>query len=276
MIAFVGCVKHPRGTQDDHFAVEALRRRGLEVETVLWDDAAVRWDAYRAIVLRSTWDYYLRAVAFRDWLARLPALRLWNPLPTVRWNFDQRYLLELEGRGVPIVPTRLLERGPLPAIEGPAVLKPSISAGAHRTFRLGPGGIAPEQAQRGLEEILTGSAALLQPLIPEVASEGEWSLIFFRGAFSHAVLKRPAPGDFRSQMDHGGRVERRQPPAQVLAAAAHALRTAGQECLYARVDGVVASGAFLLMELELIEPGLFFLGDTAAADRFAAAIAATL
>ena len=166
------------------------------------------------------------------------------------WNLDKRYLLELERRGVPIVPTRLIERGPL-SLEWPeAVLKPAISGGAHRTFRIGAGALS--------------------------LADAEWSLIFFRGAFSHAVLKRPAVDDFRTQEAHGARVERAVPSAPVLAAAALALRAAAQETLYARVDGVWAGGAFLLMELELIEPSLYFLGDAAAADRFAAAIVATL
>ncbi len=276
-IAFVSCGKHPSGTADDAFAAEALRRRGLEVETVLWTDPLVRWDDYGAIALRSTWDYYLRPEEFRAFIARLPPARLWNPAATVRWNLDKRYLLELEQRGVPIVPTRLIERGPLALGEwSEAVLKPSISGGAHRTFRIGAAALSPAEGERALREVLAGSAAILQPFVPEVARDGEWSLVFFRGAFSHAVLKRPAPGDFRTQPQHGARVERADPPDAVLAAAAHALRAAAQETIYARVDGVWAGGAFLLMELELIEPNLYFLGNAAAADRFAAAIAATL
>ena len=276
MIAFVSCRKNPSGTADDALATEALRRRGLPVETVLWTDPLVRWDRYAAIALRSTWDYYLHAGAFRAWLERLPRGRLWNPLPTVLWNLDKRYLLELEGRGVPIVPTRLVERGPLAPEWSEAVLKPAISGGAHRTFRLGAAGLPPEEGERALAEILTGSAAILQPFLPEVARDGEWSLVFFRGAFSHAVLKRPAADDFRTQEAHGARVGHATPPPAVLAAAEHVLRAAAQETLYARVDGVQARGAFLLMELELIEPSLYFLGDTAAADRFAAAIASAL
>lgn len=269
MIAFVSCTLHPSGTADDAFAREALLRRGLEVETVLWTDPRVRWDRYAAVVLRSTWDYYLRPAEFRAWVDARE--RLWNPPATVRWNLDKRYLLELSRRGVPIVPTRLIERGPLPRELPDAVLKPAISGGAHHTFRVR--GSAPAEAERALAQILAGGAALLQPFVPEVARDGEWSLVFFRGAFSHAVLKRPAAGDFRTQEKHGARVERAEPPAAVLAAAERALRAAEQETVYARVDGVVAGGAFLLMELELIEPSLYFLGDEAAAGRFAAAIA---
>jgi hypothetical protein len=270
MIAFVSCALHPRGTPDDALAAEALERLGQRVDTVLWTDPAVRWDDYALIVLRSTWDYFLRPREFRDWV--LSRQRLWNPQATVMWNLDKRYLIELEGRGVPTIPSRLIERGPL-LLEWPeAVLKPTISGGAHRTFRIGAGALSPAEAERALEEILEDSAAIVQPFVPEVARDGEWSLIFFEGIFSHAVRKLPAAGDFRTQEKHGAQTHAAVPPAPVLEAAANALRSAGQETLYARVDGVQAGGRFLLMELELIEPSLYFLGDRAAADRFAAAI----
>ncbi len=274
MIAFVTCAKNPGGTADDALAATALRKRGHQVDTVLWTDKGVPWDEYQHLALRSTWDYYLRPDEFRAWVRA--RRKLWNPAKTVLWNLDKRYLLELERRGVPIVPTRLIERGPL-VLEWPeAVLKPAISGGAHRTFRIGAVALSLAEAGRALGEILQGSAAILQPFVPEVARDGEWSLIFFRGVFSHAVLKRPAANDFRTQEAHGALIERAAPPGPVLAAATFALRAAAQETLYARVDGVWARGAFLLMELELIEPSLYFLGDAAAADRFAAAIVATL
>ena len=298
-IAFVSCERIGGIAEDDLIAAEALRARGAEVTAPFWTDASVDWTAFDAVVLRSTWDYYLRATEFDAWLGRLSGVNLFNPVATVRWNADKRYLLELEARGVPIVQTRIIAKGSAgsagpagsaavprapslslalaAAIDGfaEAVLKPSISAGAHQTVRLGgAAGLSGLAAERALAEVLAGSDALVQPYLPEVARAGEWSVCFLGGVFSHAVLKRPAAGDFRTQQQFGARAEPLAPPAEVLAAATRALAASGQETLYARVDGVVSQDRFLLMELELIEPCLYFGNDRAAAERFATVLLA--
>jgi glutathione synthase/RimK-type ligase-like ATP-grasp enzyme len=121
---------------------------------------------------------------------------------------------------------------------------------------------------------------MVQPFLPEI-QEGEWSLVFLGGEYSHAVVKRPADGDFRVQHDFGGTVERREPEGSliedarnVLRAAAKATKTAIGDILYARVDGIVRDGGLLLMELEVIEPVLFFSHAPGAAARMAELIVA--
>jgi hypothetical protein len=193
---------------------------------------------------------------------------------------DKRYLLEVETRGVPIVPTRHAPRGS--AVELPALLrdagwteavvKPSVSGGAFETWRAGPG---DHHARRFARQLATMDC-LVQPFLPELVSEGEWSLLFFRDRYSHAVLKRPVGGDFRVQEEFGGVFSAAEPAPEVLAGAAAALAAAGKETLYARVDGVVRAGRLEVMELELVEPSLFLGTAAGAAERFAAEIVAAL
>jgi glutathione synthase/RimK-type ligase-like ATP-grasp enzyme len=123
-------------------------------------------------------------------------------------------------------------------------------------------------------EILSGGTLLIQPYLPEIESHGEWSLIFFDGELSHAVKKKPKAGDFRVQDDFGGTVTPETPPAFVVDGARRVLEAAGEEFLYARVDGVVSEslGGFLVNELEVVEPELFLRFDAGAPERFAAAI----
>ena len=116
---------------------------------------------------------------------------------------------------------------------------------------------------------------MLQKFMDSIASEGEWSVMFFAGVFSHAVLKKPKPGDFRVQNDFGGTAQLTDPPEHVLSSATRAVEVVAPT-LYARVDGVVDDGQFRLMELELIEPALFLADHPQAPGRFAAALSDTL
>jgi hypothetical protein len=258
-VGFVTSAQHRGLTDDDRSASPAMVRHGLEVLPVVWTEPVP--EGLEALVLRSTWDYHLRLPEFLGWLDTVETRgpRLWNHPSTVRRNVDKKYLLEVEARGVPIVPTRHLARGSTLALPellrdagwSEAVVKPSISGGAFETWRAGPG---EEDAARFARQ-LEAMDCLVQPFVPELISGGEWSLLFFRGRYSHAVLKRPEPGDFRVQEEFGGVFLAADPPSQVV---------------------VIRNGRFELMELELVEPSLFLEASPGAAERFAAAIAETL
>jgi glutathione synthase/RimK-type ligase-like ATP-grasp enzyme len=251
---------------------------------VVWDAPGVAWDAYAAVVVRSCWDYHRRLAEFLAWAEALmrEGVPLWNDAATLRWNADKSYLRELALRGVAVVPTLWLEPAEQPDLaallerEGwpEAVVKPAVSASAEGAWLTTPSRARHEGP--ALSALLRRGHVLVQPRLPEVMAEGEWSLVFFEGAFSHAVRKRPQPGEFRVQEEFGGSVESATPPAALLDDAAQALRAAGRSALYARVDGVLRAGRLMLMELELIEPHLFLLDAEGAADRFANAIAARL
>jgi len=274
---------HPGVHPDDAHAVATLARLGVHATPCVWNDPAVDWTRYDAVLIRTVWDYFKHHAQFLHWLDRLDALAVptINDSALLRWNSDKRYLAQLEALGVPVIPTRFVAHADLrEALATHAkrnvVVKPSVSGGAWRTVR---GTVGDAAFDRAVAELPPGDY-LLQPFVPAVVEQGEWSLLFFGGEFSHAVIKRPARGDYRVQHEHGGRTEAAEPETATLAAARHALAACARlglgEAVYARVDGVVADGRFLLMELELIEPSLFLAERPDAAERFARAVAARL
>lgn len=287
-VAFATYERAPLLTADDRLAARALEESGVTVIPAIWSDGSIEWRGFDAVVLRSTWDYHQRPAEFRDWLAHLESrnVPLWNPVPLARWNLDKRYLRDLEQRGVRIVPTIWLEEGTEPELDAvmsspgweTVVAKPFVAATSYRT-RLIEHEVTtrePARARAALREMLAHDGVMLQPLLAEVAAEGEWSLIFFAGEFSHAVLKRPAAGEFRVQAEFGGTATVASAPAQIQAAARAVLDRIDEPWIYARVDGVRRDGQLLLMELEVLEPSLFLALQPTAPARFAEAILSRL
>lgn len=292
----------PEATDDDHRLIASLSRQcAVRVEVVPWDAVTINWERYDAVVIRSTWDYHLHRARFVAWAERLGArgVAVWNPAAVVRWNTDKRYLRDLERGGVPVVPTEWIRRGSGVDLASVlrrrgwsrAVVKPSVAATAFRTWTVGTADSASTRHEAALSVVLADADALVQPFLEAVVREGEWSFVYFAAstgslAFSHAVLKRPARGDFRVQEEFGGSAIAAIPAAalrrQADEAAAALDRIAPGPLLYARVDGVVSDGShappgtFLLMEAELIEPVLFLGSAEHAADRFATAVTQTL
>jgi glutathione synthase/RimK-type ligase-like ATP-grasp enzyme len=281
-VALATCAAVPELTADDRLLLEELRRRGAQARAEVWDDPAVTWPAYDSVVVRSCWDYHLRLPAFLDWAARIEAAgsTLWNPLAILRANAHKSYLRELSAGGVAVLPTAWLPRGGATDLTTvlaghgweAAVVKPAVSASAHRTWRVTRGGASSRQAD--LEALLSEGDVLVQEFAPEVTARGEWSFVFLAGAYSHAVLKQPAAGDYRVQDEWGGTVSAAEPPPELVAQARRVASTVPGRWLYARVDGIDRSGVLLVMELELIEPHLFLSHAEGAAGRLADAIVA--
>jgi glutathione synthase/RimK-type ligase-like ATP-grasp enzyme len=274
------CESIPNLTEDDQVLIAPLAKRGIEARAAVWSDRSVSWSAADAVVIRSCWDYHLRLEEFLRWIASLEqaGVRVWNPPAMLRGNADKIYLRELERKGVPIVPTLWPEAGFQLGQElrergwKKAVVKPRVSATAYRTA------LATVEEANGaqalVDDLLHGPGVMVQEFLEEVSKHGEWSLIFFAGQFSHAVIKTPKAGDFRVQHDFGGGEKIASAPDSVVQAASRVIAALEGTPLYARVDGVESGGQFLLMELELIEPALFLRLAEGAAERFAAAIAA--
>ncbi|HSF41657.1 MAG TPA: hypothetical protein VLT87_17795 [Thermoanaerobaculia bacterium] len=279
-IAFVTHAGRPDLADDDRLAAAEISRRGARVEAAVWDDPHVDWSGFDRVVLRSCWDYHLRLPEFLGWLGGLEraGAPVWNPPAVVRGNADKGYLADLAAGGVPVVATMRVERGAAADLASildergwtDAVVKPAVSASAFLTRRVRREEAV--EAQADFEHLLALSAALVQPFLPEVQSGGEWSLLFFAGEYSHAVLKRPRAGDFRVQTEHGGSTLAQRPSPALVAQARQVLEHIPGPWLYARVDGVEVDGTFLLMELELIEPSLFLACDREAPARFATAV----
>jgi hypothetical protein len=281
----------PHLTEDDRLLIAPLRELGIGVEPVVWDDPEVNWKRFGAAIIRSTWDYQARPAKFRRWIDDCEAagVRLYNSPRVVRWNLHKGYLRELADRGIPVVPTIWLRRGEEADLESllesqgwrRAVVKPAISAGARQTWTVRREDAA--ERQRSLTRLLARKDVLVQPFLEPVTQEGEWSLLFFDGRFSHAALKKTSGGDFRVQEHFGGKVISQDPPntlvkraAEVLTTAAGILASDPSEFLYARVDGVRDGDRLVLVELEVLEPSLFLSLDPKAPARFAAAIARRL
>jgi glutathione synthase/RimK-type ligase-like ATP-grasp enzyme len=269
-LALVTCRQLPHLIAGDRLLQDELRRRGVTTVTAIWDDAGVEWDAFDAIVIRSPWDYHLSGGRFAEWLEQLAAVGrpVINPLATVCWNLHKRYLLDLEARGCRIPRTQLLARGERHSLQPGVCVKPAISGGAWRTLRIDGAPSAADEA--ALAAMLADGDVLVQEYVPEIAA-GEWSLMFFDGQFSHAVLKRPAAGDFRVQAEWGGSVDVGEAPDAVLAAARRVMDVLPR-LPYARIDLVESARGPLLMEAELIEPELFLDREPAAVPRLADAI----
>jgi glutathione synthase/RimK-type ligase-like ATP-grasp enzyme len=270
----------PDLSADDHLVRDELGRRGASVAAAVWDDPAVEWTAFDRVVLRSCWDYHLRCGEFLRWVETLArcGVPLWNAPSLVRRNSDKSYLLDLQAQGVAILPTIRVARGDAPSLADvlaqrgfpEAVIKPAVSASAQGTWRTQARDAAAEEGR--FRALVAMTDVLVQSYAPEIASDGEWSLVFLGGAYSHAVRKLPAPGDFRVQSELGGRVVPAQPPPALVEQARGILALIPEPWLYARVDGLDREGVFTLMELEMIEPALFLATCGEAPARFADAI----
>ena len=283
-IAFATSADYPSIQPDDAHLAATLEHLGIKPVSCIWNDPAVEWSGFDAVLIRTIWDYFKYHSAFIAWLDRLDRLGIstFNDSRVLRWNSDKRYLLDLARHGVAIIPTRLAGAGKLsevlasiPAQE--VVIKPTISGGAWQTLR---GCVGNADFTRALSGLPAALDFLVQPFVPEIVSAGEWSLLYFGGSFSHAVIKRPASGDYRVQSEYGGSLESIEPAAATLAAAENALAAVTamgyRDLAYARVDGVICAGHFLIMELELIEPFLFLTEQPQAAERLARQLATRL
>jgi glutathione synthase/RimK-type ligase-like ATP-grasp enzyme len=267
-IALATCAAFPDGDEDDAWLAAALP----EGEFAVWDDPSVDWHAFDLVVVRSTWDYQERRVAFLAWARSLP--RVLNPLPVLAWNTDKRYLGELPGA----VETAFLDPGePLRAPAGEYVVKPSVGAGSRDTARFAPG--EDERAAALVARIhSSGRTAMVQPYVDTVDHDGETALLFFDGAYSHAIRKGPllTPGaDPHDDVFAAEDIAAREPSDDERTVAERVVghvRGRFGDLAYVRVDLVRGGDGPRLLELELTEPSLFFLQCPGAAERFAAAI----
>ena len=264
---------------DDDLLAEPMARDGWTVEPVPWRRRAGEdWSRFDVVVVRTTWDYQKDPEAF---LATLEAIegsgtRLLNPLELIRWNVPKSYLQELDARGIDVVPTQWGHAPDVSTLEtlieqyGDLVIKPVISASANDTYRLsrpGEPGMLSTIAGR-----FTERAYMAQPFMDAIVDEGEYSLFFFGGDFSHAVLKSPKSRDFRVQEEHGGHIRACRPTPQLSETAQRVMAVLKPEPLYARIDLVREGMRFLVMEVELIEPSLYLRCDPAAPARFVHAL----
>lgn len=261
----------------DHLLFEPLAKLDWLVEEIPWNRHNIEWSRFDAVVIRSTWDYQITPDKFLSTLEEIESVtKLYNPVDICRWNLNKRYLRDLQSKGIQIIPTYWLEGLSKHSIESVfqasatkrLVAKPLIGANANDTFVLT---LENPASWNGAISVFADREVMLQPFIDSIQVEGEYSLFYFGGHFSHAVVKRPAEGDYRVQEEHGGIIASVNPDQDLIRAGAQAIKAIEKTLLYARVDLVkLESGQPALIEMELIEPSLYFEHCPNSAEMFAA------
>lgn len=272
-ICFLSCRDVENLIVDDHLAIHEMEQNGeYKVSTIAWDDEA-DWASFDLVIIRTTWDYVPRHAEFLAKLEKISKLtKLLNTPEVVRWNHHKGYLKELEAKGVAIVPTMMFKY--TGAISIPKdwnyskfIVKPAISATAFKTIIVS----RAEVEAVTFKEMMTEGDWLLQPFLEDIKA-GELSLCFFNKQYSHACIKIPKAGDFRVQEEHGGDIQKFEPDQELLKLAQDLVNKIPFDLLYGRVDLARFDGRYVLMELELIEPSLYFRTNPLASKNFKAGI----
>jgi glutathione synthase/RimK-type ligase-like ATP-grasp enzyme len=277
-IAFVTSSNKPTLAEDDLHVLPFLEKKNILVQAKAWDDPTVNWQQFDALILRSCWNYHYHPKEFFDWTCELEnnGVKIFNEPSIVKWNMHKSYLKDLVANGITMANTQWIDKGSSVDLQkvvrqigsSKIIIKPCIAATAYQTFLVNSTNFEEEKIQNLLQE----HDLIIQEFIPEVQTDGEWSLLFFNKEFSHSVIKKPKANDFRVQNDFGGSYSTAQPSEMILRQAKKIIQSINSPLLYARVDGVVSKGKFLLMELELIEPTLFLSSSQESHARFAKTI----
>jgi hypothetical protein len=262
----------------DDLLIEPLNKLGWTVEKISWRKANINWNEFNAVIVRSTWDYqtdYLKFLKVLDEIDRSDT-RLENSLPVLKWNMNKSYLRDLEKAGI-LIPQTIWEKNFDAKVANKyfellntdeIIIKPNISGNADDTFRIMRDNINNHIPH--LERIFQNREFMVQPFKENILDEGEYSLFYFGGEFSHAILKKPKEKDFRVQEEHGGILKSISPSVHQLETAKNILNKIEPLPLYARIDLIrTTDNEFELMELELIEPSLYFNMDSESPMRFA-------
>ena len=252
-----------------------LETKGLIITRAAWNDLQIDWKQFDVVILKSPWDYHDNFDSFIRWLSDLDTagIKVLNPFKTILWNSDKHYLQQIANDGLPVIESVFLEKGMKvnladlldKSLHKKLIIKPCVSAGAKNTLLLTFDNVS--SIQNEINDLLANENYLVQPFMEEVL-QGELSFMFFNGNFSHSILKVPKTGDFRVQSEHGGTVQKINTDIAHLQAASKYVEKYGKGTLYARVDGIISNGTFVLMELELIEPYLFLSYDEHGFDNY--------
>ncbi|MGY0576931.1 MAG: ATP-grasp domain-containing protein [Paraglaciecola chathamensis] len=260
----------------DELLYAPLKQVGWDVEAVSWHDTKVDWNRFDVVVVRSTWDYQQHASAFMQCLERIDESQavLANSLRLLTWNISKEYLKDIASQGISIVPTIWLDTFDLAQVSAgferfsceKLVVKPCVSANADDTYLLDREQLLNQG--KNLKTVFNGRAFMVQPFIEAVVTQGEYSLFYFNGHFSHAILKKPEQGDFRVQEEHGGSLQAVEPDEEMLTQARHTMASLPDDALYARIDLLRYKNEYVVIEIELIEPSLYFNMDDSSPANF--------
>lgn len=277
-IALLTCQNWPN-VKEKEYTLAAEISPKIEVKVEIWNDHSVDWARYDYLIFRTVWDYFEFPTEFAAWLKMLESknIKTLNPLSIIQYNQHKFYLKDLENQGVAIIPTIFIPKNTgldLSFLKEKnwekAVIKPAVSAGSYMTKLFSQNGIEAIEAE--YKPIAVERDLLVQPFLSEIQDTGELSILFFKNKYSHAVLKKPKAGDFRIQSQYGGQYQAYNPSLDLIETAESIVKKFNANLLYARVDGIIKDGKFLLMEVELIEPDLYFDYDSGAKKRYLEAL----
>lgn len=254
--------------------LDALSDVDLEGSMCVWNDPSIRWNDYDLTVIRSTRDYTRDRDGFLAWARGVE--HLWNPYPIVEYSTDKHYLADLERRSHRIVPTTFCDVGGEPVFpDDRFVVKPTVGAGSIDAERYGPHDHEPARAHvRRLHA--GGRDAMIQPYVSSIDEIGELALVFIDGRFSHAMTKGALLNTAAEVRDANFRRQQMSLASAGRDALEFAEAVLAEESfrgvLYARVDLVMTTQGWAVMELEMVEPWLFLAYDDRAPRRLAEAI----
>ena len=278
-IALLTCEKLPELTAADQLLIPELAKHNVVAKPVIWSDKTINWSDYEYLIFRNTWDYFEKEIEFNLWLDQIEKLgiKTLNPIGIIKQNKHKFYLRELEKQGISILPTVFIDKTNslnlaelIPSHWKKAVIKPAFSAGSYLTEVFKVSNV--QKINDDYKNLAENKELLLQEFMPEIQIAGETSFIFFNKKFSHAVNKKPVEGDFRVQVQFGGKYTLVQPRQELIEKAQKIVNTFPENLLYARVDGIIIGTELYLMEIECIEPDLYFDIADGAMERFVASI----
>lgn len=261
---------------DEQPFIQELKNQNIDFSWIVWNKKNIDWNQFDKVIIRTTWDYQSNYKQFLEVLSHIEQSQacLQNPLETIKWNVDKKYLFELQEAGINIIPTTIVDEVDQTFLrinnQKTMVLKPTVSASAYDTFKINESNL--RENLPAIKETLQRKTMMAQPFVSEIVTEGEYSLFYFKGRFSHAVCKKPKEGDFRSQEQYGSFVCSISPEQELLDIAKKLMELKCQELLYTRIDFVRYNGQFCIMEVELIEPSLYFMHSKHASHNFIKAI----
>jgi glutathione synthase/RimK-type ligase-like ATP-grasp enzyme len=280
-IAILTCEKLPDLNKNDQLLIPELAKHNILATSQIWSDYATDWTQFDYLIFRNTWDYFERETEFNNWLLHIQNLgvKTLNPIEVIQQNKHKFYLKNIQNSGNTIIPTVFIDKTNdlnlkdlIPNDWKKAVIKPAFSGASYQTEVFDCDDF--EAINKIYKPISQEKELLLQKFMPEIQTLGETSFIFFNKKFSHSINKKPVDGDFRVQSQFGGIYTAFQPEKQLIDEAQKIVNTFETNLLYARIDGIVIDNQLHLMEIECIEPDLYFEHTAGGIERFVTALLA--
>lgn len=262
----------------DELLIPPMNNLGWDVSFIPWDLSDVNWDEYDIVLIRSTWDYQSRIQEFLKVLESIDKSKslLLNPLPIIHQNIEKTYLIELEAKGIDTIPSIFQKKFNTEKVMqsfsdfncDKIIIKPVVGANADNII-LGSKFEIKSQLHE-IKSVYSELPYIIQPFLNSVLKEGEFSLMYFNNKYSHAISKIPKEGDFRVQEEHGGKIDIiKKVPKEIQNLADKVIKILPKNCFYSRIDILLMHGKPKVIEVELIEPSLYFNLDPESSKMFA-------